>query len=175
MQRVVILFAFVACAVGLISSAVAAPPEKVDLIKVAMIEKVARFIDWPAAPANGQFMLCAAAEHPQLAALRAYYDNAKIAKLPVGVRLLKKDDNLAGCQVAFLIPGAQADLVHLRAMADKEHVLLVGEGEQMARQGVHVGFFADMNKLSVEVNRKSLEAAGLKASFRLLEVVKIVE
>ena len=38
-----------------------------------------------------------------------------------------------------------------------------------------LSFFSDMNRLRLEVNRKALEASGLKASFRLLEVAKIVE
>lgn len=154
----------------------AGPPEpgKADLVKAAMIEKVARFVDWPAAPAQ-QFTLCARAEHPQLAALRAYYEHATIAQLPVLVRPLRKGEPLAGCHAAFLLPGPNPELAALRAQADKEHVLLIGEGPEMAGLGVHIGFFSDMNRLRLEVNRKSLEASGLKVSFRLLEVAKIVE
>jgi hypothetical protein len=155
-------------------AAMAAPePGKADLIKAAIVEKVARFIDWPVAPAL-QFTLCAPGEHPQLAALRAYYERASIARLPVQIRPLRKGEALAGCQAAFLLPGAAPDGA-LRAQADKEHVLLIGEGADMASQGAHIGFFSDMNRLRLEVNRKALEASGLKASFHLLEVAKIVE
>lgn len=156
-------------------AAVAAPePGKADLVRAAIVEKVARFIDWPAAPAVPQFTLCVPGEHPQLAALRAYYERVSIDRLPVQIRPLRKGEALAGCQAAFLLPDAAPD-GQLRAQADKEHVLLIGEGADMARQGVHIGFFSDMNRLRLEVNRKALEASGLKASFRLLEVAKIVE
>ncbi|PWF48644.1 YfiR family protein [Massilia glaciei] len=91
------------------------------------------------------------------------------------VRALRNGEPLAGCRAALVLPGAPEELAALRAGAGREHVLLFGEGGQMAAQGVHIGFFPDQGRLRVEVNRKALEASGLKASFRLLEVAKIVE
>lgn len=160
--------------IALAGKAMAAPPAKADLVKVSIIEKIARFIDWPSPPA-GQFTLCVAADHPQLAAVRTYYENTSILGLPVTLRLFRKGEAPSGCQAAFLMPGETPDMAKLRAIVDKEHVLLIGEGVDMAKWGVHIGFFPDMNKLRLEVNRKSLEASGLKASYKLLEVAKVVE
>jgi len=45
----------------------------------------------------------------------------------------------------------------------------------LARQGVHVAFYSDMNRLRLEVNKRGLEASGLKASFLLFEAARLVE
>ena len=148
--------------------------EKAELVKAAMVEKISRFIEWPRAPA-GKFLLCIAPEHPQLEAVRAYYESVTIADRPVEIQLLKRSDALAGCHVAFLAPRDLGDMSRVRANADRDHVLLVAEGADAARSGAHVAFYSDMNRLRLEVNRKALEASGLKASFRLLEVAKVVE
>jgi hypothetical protein len=148
--------------------------DKAELVKAAMVEKISRFIEWPRAPA-GKFLLCVAPDHPQLEAVRAYYESAVIADRPVEVLLLKRSEALAGCQVAFLAPRDLGDMARVRANADRDHVLLVAEGADAARSGAHVAFYSDMNRLRLEVNRKALEASGLKASFRLLEVAKVVE
>jgi len=155
-------------------SAAANSFDKSELVKAAVIEKISRFIEWPQTPGS-QFVLCVAAEHPQLPVLRAYYESTAIAELPVVVRVLRPQDSLAGCKVVFLGPKDVPDLGRYRAPAEKDHVLIVAEGADVARGGAHVAFYSDMNRLRLEVNRKALEACGLKASFRLLEVAKVVE
>jgi hypothetical protein len=147
--------------------------DKAELVKAAVIEKIARFIDWPRPPAT-QFTLCVASDHPQLQVLNAYYENATIAERPVAVHTMRRQDAPGACQVIFLAQKDIADLPRYRALAEKEQILLVAEGADVARNGVHIAFYFDMNRLRLEVNRKALEASGLKASFRLLEVAKIV-
>ena len=161
-------------AAGICFASAAASFDKSELVKAAVIEKIARFITWPAL-ADGPFQLCAAEEHPQLAALRAYYEGAQIGERPVSVRPIRRGDAYAGCNLIVLSPKEIGDLARFRALASKEHALLVAEGSDLAREGVHVAFYSDMNKLRLEVNRRALEASGLKASFRLLEVAKLVE
>lgn len=139
-----------------------------------MIEKIVRFIDWPTAPA-AQFVLCVPTDHPQITALHTYYDNAQILNLPVQIRVLRKGEPLSPCRAVLLLPSENPDMPRLQSLMAKENVLLIAEGAAMAKLGVHIGFFADMNKIRLEVNRKSLEASGLKVSYKLLEVAKIVE
>jgi len=148
--------------------------EKSELVKAAVIEKIARFIDWPVL-AGSSFLLCAAEDNPQLPVLRAYYDGAQIAERPVTVRPVRRFDGYAGCNLIVLGPKELAEMGKFRALAEKEHALLVAEGPDLAKQGVHVAYFSDMNRLRLEVNKRVLDATGLKASFRLLEVAKLVE
>jgi len=168
-------------AIALVAALAAAPGtapantfDKAELVKAAIIEKIARFIDWPAATGAG-FQLCAADDHPQLPVLRAYYDGTQIAERPVTLRPVRRFDGYAGCNLIVLAPKDIAELGRFRALAEKEHTLLVAEGPDLARQGVHVAFYSDMNRLRLEVNRRGLEASGLKASFRLLEAARLVD
>jgi len=149
--------------------------DKAELVKAAVIEKIARFIDWPAAGSATTFLLCAAEDHPQLAVLRAYYEGAQIAERPVTVRPVRRFDGYTGCNLIVMGQKEFADMTKFRALAEKEHALLVAEGPDLAKQGVHVAYFSDMNRLRIEVNKRVLDATGLKASFRLLEVAKVVE
>jgi hypothetical protein len=148
--------------------------DKSELVKAAVIEKIARFIDWPALAGAG-FQLCAPEDHPQLGVLRAYYEGAQIAERPVVVRPVRRFDGYTGCNLILLGQKEVGDLGRFRALAEKEHLLLVAEGADVARQGVHVAYFSDMNRLRLEVNKRVLDASGLKASFRLLEVAKVVD
>lgn len=166
----------VGLALLVLSSAPVQAVDKADLVKAAIIEKVARFIEWPGqagSPVPAAFQICTAGDHPLLPAIRVYYENIVLAERPVVIQVLRKGDALNGCRIFYAKD--TADLPRLRASAEAGHVLLIAEGSDMAKAGMHVGFYTDMNRLRIEVNRKSLEAAGLKASFRLLEVAKVVE
>jgi hypothetical protein len=148
---------------------------KSELGKAKIIEKLARFVFWPALPAAGPaFTLCVSHQHPLLDAVRSHYERTTITQLPVLIRTLRRGEPLSGCRAAFILPAGH-DMAQLRVQANREHVLLIGEGNGIAGRGVHIGFFSDTNRLRLEVNRKALEASGLKASFRLLEVARIVE
>ena len=138
-----------------------------------MIEKISRFIEWPG-PARARFQICISAEHPLLLLVKDFYEGARIDDRPVDVQV-RRPDALAGCSVAFLAAREMADIGKVRSTADKDKVLLVAEGTTVARGGVHVGFYSDMNRYRLEVNRKALEASGLKANYQLLEMAKIVE
>ena len=168
-----VLFALVAALPVAVDSSAHAV-EKAELVKAAMIEKISRFIEWPA-KLPARFALCVSPDHPQMAAIKTYYESASIGDRPVEVQVLKRADALTGCHVVFLAPRDVTELTRVRANADKDHVLMVAEGTTAAKSGVHVGFYSDMNRLRLEVNRKALEASGLKVSFRLLEVAKVVD
>ncbi len=148
--------------------------EKADLVKAATIEKIVRFIEWPRS-AEGSFVLCVTTDHPQLAALRAYYENSAIDERPVAIQIIRKGELAATCRLLFLAPRDLGDLARLKTTADREHVLLIAEGTGAARSGAHIAFYSDSGRLKLEVNRRALEASGLKASFRLLEMAKLVE
>jgi hypothetical protein len=147
--------------------------DKADLVKVSVIEKVVRFIDWPPAR-DAQFFLCAPADHPQFAALKAYYENATIGEQPVAVQAVKRGDRFP-CRVLFMAPSDLNQPERIRGHLDRGKTLLIAEGADAAAKGVHVAFYIDAGRLKLEVNRKSLETSGLKASFRLLEVARVVD
>jgi len=166
--------ALVAALAGTAGAAPADTFDKAELVKAAVIEKIARFIDWPASISTG-FQLCAADDHPQLPVLRAYYEGTQIAERAVTLRPVRRFDGYAGCNLIVLAPKDLGEVGRFRTLAEKEHALLVAEGPDLARQGVHVAFYSDMNRLRLEVNRRGLEASGLKASFRLLEAARLVD
>ncbi|MBL8516628.1 MAG: YfiR family protein [Betaproteobacteria bacterium] len=147
--------------------------DKADLVKVSVIEKVVRFIDWPPMR-EAQFFLCAPAEHPQMSALKAYYENVTIGDKPVSVQAVKRGDRVP-CRVLFMAPADLSQPERIRGHLERGQTLLIAEGADAAAKGVHIAFYIDAGRLKLEVNRKSLETSGLKASFRLLEVARVVD
>lgn len=166
----------------LLASGDATTSEDADLdsLRAAMIEKIAGFIEWPAPPSSSitstpptPLSICVTPEHPQLAALRLFYQPTPGTPPTTVLVVHKRVDPGSLCRVLFLAPrdiATAADLTRLRTLAEREHILLIAEGKRVARECVHVGFYFENGRRRIEVNRRALEAAGLKASFRLLEL-----
>lgn len=148
--------------------------EKSDLAEVALIEKIAGFIQWPRPPGES-FNICVTADHPQLAVLEAYYQHMTVNDRPAAIVTVKLAAPPSECQVLYLTASQLSNLGPLLAWSARENVLLVGDSPDAASQGVQIAFYFSMNRLQLEVNRRSMEASGLKPSFKLMQVAKIVE
>ena len=162
-------------ATALFAQPIDKPIEQPDNVKVSLIQKFSSFIEWPKA-LEAQFALCVVADHPLLPSLKTYYEKEPIAERPVTIQTIRRPNALAGCNVIFIAQKDMDDLARYRAAAVKNNVLLIAEGVNAARYGVHIAFYVEAGRVQrPRVNRKALEAAGLKASFRLLHEAEIVE
>ena len=148
--------------------------EKSDLAKVAAIEKIAGFIQWPQ-PSATLFKICVDANNPLVDVLQNYYVQRQIAGKPATIVTIDSDAPPPDCQVYYLSAVKPLRLPLLLAWSAKHNVLLVTDTPDAATMGAHVVFYFSMNHIQIEVNRKSMMASGLQPSFKLLQVVKIVE
>lgn len=162
---------------ALLACLLAPPAQAVDsaeTIRASVIEKIARFIEWPAFD-NDRFTLCMVADTSLSAALTGYYETATLAGKPVTLVTFKKHAPPPPCQAIYL---GEKDMDAVDAVLQATHnlpVLLVAEKEDAVSQGVHVDFFTSADRLHLEVNRRALESSGFKVSYHLLKVARVVE
>ena len=145
-----------------------------ELIRASIIEKISRFIEWPVWTGE-QFTLCAADNAPLLPALQTYYANSSLVDKPVSLLAFRSLKELKNCQVIYLSDNQSDDLATILQTAHNKPILIVTEKKDDVSQGVHVDFFVEDNRLHLEVNRAALLSSGLKASYHLLKVARIVE
>ena len=144
-----------------------------ELIRASMIDKIARFVEWPTWE-DQRFRLCVTDKNPLLPALQSYYENSLLANKPVLLATFKGSSLPKNCQAVFLSDENLENLPTLLQLTRNQPILIVVEKENSVNQGVHIDFYTDENRLHLEVNRKSLETSGLKVSYHLLKVARIV-
>lgn len=148
--------------------------DSAETIRASVIEKIARFIEWPAFD-NERFTLCTVVDTSLMAALTGYYETATLAGKPVTLVTFKKHSPPPYCQAIYL-GEKDMDAVDTVLQATRNQpVLLVAEKEDAVSQGVHVDFFTSADRLHLEVNRRALESSGFKVSYHLLKVARVVE
>lgn len=156
----------------MVSNAVAV--ESSELIRASIIEKVSRFIEWPTWT-NDRFTICVADKTPLLPALQTYYANMSLADKPVSLSIYHDLKKLTECQVVYLDDAQNDNLLSILQLAGSQPILIVTGKQDDVSQGAHVDFFVQDTRLHLEVNKTALMNSGLKASYHLLKVARIVE
>lgn len=145
-----------------------------ELIRASMIDKIARFVEWPTWE-DQRFKLCVTDKNPLLPALQSYYENSTLANKPVLLSTFSGTTLPKNCQAVFLSDENLEKLPTILQLTRNQPILIVVEKENIVSQGVHIDFYTDDNRLHLEVNRSAMESSGFKVSYHLLKVARIVD
>jgi hypothetical protein len=161
----------VAVLVGLISRVpVSASQMDEGLVKAATLLKVALFVDWPEASISDRFVIGVAADDEFSQKVVTAARGRRLNNRDVMVRRLADSDESCACQLLFVGVQEDARSTTLLRWARAKPVLTVGETTAFVREGGIVRVFRADDRLRLQINNKSAEAAGLKISSRLLQL-----
>lgn len=138
-------------------------------LKTAYLFHFAELAEWPTPT---PVTICLQGDSP----LRAYLpvlSGLQIDGRTVHV-LLAENPPIQHCQILFL-SDLSALSQTLLDQAKNNHVLLVSDIEDFARQGGMIEFTLRDNKLKLVVNLSAVKRAGLKLSSKLLRMAEILE
>ena len=152
--------------------------QREDRIKAALVFKLVKFVDWPAAAMSGRepIQICALGDSrvgEALAAVDGKPARDRLAQFRKITGLAMNE--IKGCHVLYL-PAQARELAnglpgHLRG----RNVLTVSDAADFARRGGMIGLVQNENKLSFEINLRSAREGGLEPGAPLLELAVIIE
>lgn len=153
-------------------------PNKERLIKAGFVTKFPAYITWPAS-GEGQaapvFRYCVLGEDSITEHLRTLATLSDSQPRYSQVHVVERISESIPCQLLF-IPDRQANLIsEIVAALGGRAVLLVGETPGLAERGAHINLFHVADYVKFEINRGAFEKSGLRVSFRLLELAKVIE
>jgi hypothetical protein len=145
-------------------------------VKAIFLYNFVKFIEWPdkaASDIGSYFKLCILGEDSFGAALDAIQGET-VGQKKLVIKYLKTLQHLEGCRILFVSNSEENDLEHIINRLKGEDVLLVGDTEGYAQQGLHINFYMEQNKVRFEINTDAVKRSGLKFSSKLLNIGKIV-
>lgn len=146
-------------------------------IKAAFIEKLTRFIEWPAAtpPIPGQpFALCLIGRDTLNGALDELAQLVPVKGRTVQVHYLAASQDVSSCDALFISSTMAGQLPVLLERLAARPVLTIGDTEGYARRGVMVNFYVEQGRLRFEINLQAANAAGLRVGARVLKLARVV-
>ncbi len=173
-RRWLLLFAL-ASLLGSAPRALAQGTYSEDAIKAALLEKVVSFLEWvKPPPAERPLNLAVLGDDDLATALEHLFGQRPFAGRPLVLRRAVTPGQLAGADIVVVGPRAARELPTVLKACAREGVLVVGDGAGLAEAGAAVSFFRDGTRVRFDVRPSALKQAGIKASYKLLSLARIV-
>jgi len=148
-------------------------------VKNAFLGKFCTFIEWPdGSEVNNQYspyVLGVMGHSAFLHWLEKFYIDNTINGKPVKVRGIDDENEIDGCNVLFISSSLKYRLSKIIEAVQGKPILLVSDTEGFADKGVHINFYFRLDRPFFEVNEKSMHDSGLKASFHLMKMARIID
>jgi hypothetical protein len=148
-------------------------------LKIALIGRIADFITWPTEAGlddpHRPLEVVVLGETPLYPNIRKYYENVRIAGHRVYVRAAHDLTDVERPHLLFIAPSYEDRLAEVLAKVRSAPVLLVGDTEGFAQRGVAVNLYPSGEQIRFEVSRRALESHGLRASFRMLSLARLID
>lgn len=146
-------------------------------VKAAFIIRFAEFIDWPDQddPGRQPLIVCVLGEHPVEPILARLTQGYTVRGRSIDIRHVANVESAGACHVVFVPDTQSAQLPALSRALHALPVLVITNCPGLATAGAAINLFREGSRLRFEINPGALEAAGLKASSRLLKLAVIRE
>lgn len=141
------------------------------LVKAAYLYNFGVYTEWPR-PVD-RFRIGVVGQNPFGTALEKLAKTKKVRERPIEILHFESPEDISDCEILFLADGQH--LTNALERTKGKNVLIVGQEEGLGGKGAMFNFYLEEGKVKFEINRKSLESAGLKVDYRVLKLGKLVE
>jgi hypothetical protein len=148
-----------------------------NVIKAAYIERITRFVEWPDKNklSESSFIIGVYGDNDFYSTLIRVFNEKPIKDLFVKVISIKTPEQVSTCNLCYISKKAGPVLKKFVNAANSSGVLLISESTEFGKEGVHINFYLDDEKLKFEINEKSINSAGFKVSYLLMQNTRIIK
>ncbi|NIM18560.1 MAG: DUF4154 domain-containing protein [Candidatus Aminicenantes bacterium] len=144
--------------------------------KADQLESIARFVTWPPGLSmentSKPFNIAVIGKNPFGDHLQDVYKKKQILKKRVYIRYISNVKEIGNAHLLFVSESMKNELKTILDSIGEKPILLVGDTEGFARQGIHVNFFYEGVKLRFEINDSAARQAGLAISWHMMKAAK---
>jgi len=149
-----------------------------NIIKAAYIERITRFVEWPVKDGTfpvDKFVIAVYGETGFFNTLTDIFKEKPIKDLRVIVINVKSPEQIKTCNLCYISEKAKPLIRKFVDTANSSGVLLISGSTDFSKHGVHINFYVEDEKLKFEINKKSIDSAGFKVSYLLMQNTRIIQ
>lgn len=146
-------------------------------VKSELMRRLTHYVTWPpgAAPLE-TFVVCVMGDPEMERALDAMVTRSKrLQDTPCRLEHRSADDDITGCQLAWVGKAALPRIGELRQRARATGCLLVGGEPGSCKHGTHLTLLQRESGFSVQIDREGTQADGFSVSSKLHRVAEDCE
>jgi len=146
-------------------------------LKAVFLFNFAQFVDWPAdafPDADTPVVIGILGDDPFEGLLDQTVRDERLRGHPFQVRRYQSVDEVKTCHILFIRRPDGARLEETLARLKDRPILTVSDVDGFAERGGMIRFVTDRNRIRLQINPESVEAAHLTISSKLLRVAEVI-
>jgi hypothetical protein len=163
---------------GQVTAAIQPSPRSPEyVIKAAYLYNFAMFVEWPPdafATPDSPLLIGIVGQDPFGWALERIVDGKRINKRRIVIDRVQSVQDAKHCHILFIGADDAARLPEFTARLDGASVLVVGDTDNVIKQGGAISFTVRDNKVGYDINLEAAKRARLTISSKLLNLARIV-
>lgn len=144
-------------------------------LKAAYIYNITKFIYWESTTPGNEFIIGVLGSSPIYEPLVEVVKTKTVNKKKIIIRQYRKVEDINNCNMLFIPEKIDISLDEILEKTTSKKILTISEQEGYGKGGSAINFVTMNDKLKFEVNIKTLESLGLKASAQFLKLTIIID
>ena len=144
-------------------------------IHANIIYRFTKYINWPGYKKSGDFVIGIVGSSPLYTELKNFLVNKTVGDQKIMIRGFSSSSNLSSCSILFISEDAVGDLKKIVIATERLPVLLVSEGNGLARKGSCINFTVADEHLKLEINKNNIQRRDLNIASELLSLGVVVK
>ena len=146
-------------------------------IKAVYIFNFVSFVEWPENnnPASTIFTVCTLGEDDVTALIPGIIENEQLGQMHLEHLALSSSDELQACRILYLSTVDDETMSNIRNAVNGLPILTVSDQAGFAARGGHIEFGLLLKRVHTIINRRSIDASGLKVNAQLYRLATVVD
>jgi len=131
-----------------------------------------RYVQWPSS--QGDFVIGVVGESPVIEHLKKMAAAKKAGTRDIVIKEFASSASVTGTDILFIAESSSGNFDEVKSKVSSTNTLLITESEGLGMKGSAINFVIRNGKLAFELNRNSVDEAGLKVSTELTRLAIII-
>ena len=139
-------------------------------LQAGLLYHFTKHIEWPVSKQSGDFVIGVLGNTNLIDAVEEMAKNRTVGNQKIVVVQVKTPDDTSKCHIVYIQKFQNSQFNAIFSKAKPNHLLLITETEEGGKRGAGINFITIDEKLKFELNKSSIEDAGLKVSNELVKL-----
>lgn len=169
----------IACSIILFILLITLPCRAQNAVNYAVhaniIYRFTKYLKWPDNKTSGEFVIGVVGSSPLYNELKNFIANKTVGNQKIVLKQFLSTSNSYNCHMLFITEDAVRSFKKIVLVTAHDPILILSEGDELARKGSCINFNVEDEHLKLEINKNNIEDRNLNIATELLSLGVIVK
>lgn len=140
-----------------------------EKFKALFMYNFTKYLEWPVQKQQGNFVIGVFGSSPIIGELNVIAEKRKVGAQKIEIRKISTLEELQSCNIVYIPESRSAKLAEVKSKCSGKGVVVITDKPGLAKSS-DINYVMVNGKQNFEINKKNLEAQGIKVNSALLSL-----